>query len=194
MSNVKSYTDKQILARIKKVTGATPTWGKYMIVGIQSQEDAYNKFDDKFYVFDGPKFIMVSTGTTNAGSSALKNYTKYMLPGAAVWKTNEFYKDLFIPGLHKGKMKALRQDKPIKFYRDANKNNKAEEGGVEFFEIIYANMHGVDYNPFSNKIKTYIGGWSFGCQVWNKMSDYRHMIKAVWKRNKPVDYALLKEW
>lgn len=195
MTNVKNYTDKQLLEKVESIGGKIPNIGeKYLIIGVQSQEDAYNVFDDKFYVFDGKAFKMTSTGTTNAGSTALKTFDKYELDGAAVWKTNMWYKDLYIPGMHKGKMKALRQNEPIYYYRDSDKDDKAEEQGKLHYGIIYANMHGVDYDPFSNKIGTNIGGWSFACQVWNRMSDYGQMIKATWGRNKPVDYALLKEW
>jgi hypothetical protein len=194
MSNVKSYTDKQLLDKVLSIGGKVPPVGKYLIIGVQSEEDEFNVFDDKFYVFDGPKFIMVSSGTTNVGSTALADFVKYKLPGAAVWKTNQFIEDCYKPGLHKGRMKALRQNKPIYFYRDSDKDQKAEEQGALYHEIIWANMHGVDYDPFSKKISSRIGGWSFGCQVWNNMSDYRNMIKATWSRNKTVDYALLKEW
>lgn len=199
MTNVKSYTDKQLLERVEKIGGVIPNKGKYLIIGVQSQEDAFNIFDDKFYVFDGTKFKQVSTGTTNAGKTALFFYDRYNLPGAAVWKTDEFYSDLFSRGYHKpsrkgGGMKALRQRKEILYYRDKDKDRKAEEEGVLHKGIIYANMHGVDYNPYSEINKEFINGWSFACQVWNRMGDYRQMVNAVWKRNKPVDYALLKEF
>jgi hypothetical protein len=194
MNNVRTYKDNELLEKVEAIGGKIPNIGKYLVVGVQSLEDAFNQFDDKFYVFDGPSFIMWSTGTTNAGSTALMNFEKYGLDGAAVWKTNQFVQDCFLPGLHKGKMKALRQNKPIYFYRDSDKDQKIEEQGKLYYDIIWANMHGVDYDPFSEIIKENINGWSFACQVWNRMSDYKNMITATWKRMKPVDYALLKEW
>lgn len=199
MNNVKAYTDGQILERVESVGGVIPNRGKFLIIGVQSQEDAFNVFDDKFYVFDGPDFKQVSTGTTNAGKTALLFFDKYKLPGAAVWQTDKFYFELYRRGYHKasradGGMRGLRQQKPIFFFRDSDKDHKAEEVGTLHHGIIWANMHGVDYNPFSTVTKTWIGGWSFGCQVWNRMSDYRHMQRATWDRNRPVDYCLLKEW
>ena len=195
MNNVRPFTDKELLEKVEEIGGTIPNEGsKYLIIGVQSLEDAYNIFDDKFYVYDGKRFIMASSGTTNAGSTALKTFDEYKLEGAAVWKTNMWYQDLYIPGYHKGKMKALRQNEPIYYYRDSDRDDKAEEQGKLHYGIIYANMHGVDYDPFSNKIGTNIGGWSFACQVWNNMTDYRNMINATWKRNKAVDYAILKEW
>ena len=199
MTNVKPYSDKDLLDRVESVGGEIPNIGKYLIIGVQSQEDAFNLFDDKFYVFDGTIFKQVSTGTTNAGKTALLNFDRYDLTGAAVWKTDQFIKNCFRPGYHKisradGGMRALRQNKPIEYYRDSDKDFKAEEQGKLHRGIIWANMHGVDYNPFSEKVLNEINGWSFACQVWNRMGDYRQMINATWARKKEVDYCLLKEW
>lgn len=198
-TNVKSYTDTQLLEKVESIGGVIPNQGKFLIVGVQSEEDTPNLFDDKFYVFDGNKFIMVSSGTTNTGKVGLLNFEKYNPNGVAVWKTNEWYQDLYTRGCHRpsrngGGMRALIQRKPILHYRDNDKDMFVEEQGELYNEIIYVNMHGIDYNPFSMKKKEIINGWSVGCQVWNKMSDYRQMVNAVWLRNKPVDYALLKEF
>ena len=194
MAKIRKFTDKEILERIESIGGIIPNRGKYLIVGLQSLENASNIFDDKFAVYDGPDFKMISSGTTNVGLTALKHFKDYGLIGAAVWKTDQFVKDCYIPGYHKGRMKALRQNKEIEYFRDFDLDDIAEEQGKLYKGIIWANMHGVDYDPFSTKIGTNINGWSFGCQVWNNMSDYRKMIKATWERNKPVDYCLLKEF
>lgn len=194
MTNVRSYTDRQLLGRIEEIGGKIPNIGKYLIIGVQSNEDAFNMFDDKFYVFDGHNFKMVSTGTTNSGRTALLHFERFNPKGTAIWKTDMFYKDLYKRGYHNGRMRALRQVKPIYHYRDKNKDSFIEEKGDLYYDIINVNMHGVDYNPFSTIEKQNINGWSAGCQVWNRMSDYRKMVSAVWKRNKMVDYALLKEF
>ncbi len=194
MSNIRQFTDKELLEKVVEIGGKIPNLGKYLVIGVQSLEDEFNVFDDKFYVYDGPSFIMVSTGTTNAGKTALMKYDQYNLTGAAVWKTNQFIKDCFKPGLHKQKMKCLRANKPILHYRDTDKDEFAEEQGKLYYKNIWANMHGVDYDPFSEIIKQNINGWSFACQVWNRMGDYKLLINATWKRKKAVDYALLKEW
>ena len=194
MTNVRGYKDKELLERVEEIGGVVPNRGKYMIIGVQSNEDDFNKFDDKFYVFDGPDFKQVSTGTTNAGRTALLFFDDYGLPGAAVWKTDQWCPDVFKRGYHKGRMRGLRQVKPIDFYRDNDRDTRAEQIGPLHRDIIYANMHGVDYDPYSTITKENINGWSFACQVWNRMSDYRQMVRATWKRNRPVDYALLEEF
>jgi len=194
MTNVGAYTDSQLLERIESIGGVIPNRGKYMAVGVQSIEDGSNIFDDKFYVYDGPDFKMVSSGTTNAGKTALQFFDDYGLEGAAVWQTDQWCPNVFAPGMHKGKMKALRQVNPINYFRDTNKDLKAEEIGPIHNGIIYANMHGVSYDPNSLITKEQINGWSFGCQVWNNMKAYKKFIKMTWARNKHVDYALLKEF
>ncbi len=194
MTNVGSYSDSQLLERVESIGGIIPNRGKYMIIGVQSEEDQANVFDDKFYVYDGPDFKMVSSGTTNAGKTALQFFDDYGLEGAAVLRTDQFCPNLFFPGYHKGKMKALRQVNPVEFYRDSNKDLKADQLGELYREIIYSNMHGVSYKKNSEITKELINGWSFACQVWNQMKHYNKMQKATWRRNKHVDYALLKEF
>ncbi|MFS4448361.1 hypothetical protein [Maribacter sp. 2307UL18-2] len=199
MTNVKAYTDSQLLEQVELIGGEIPNIGKYLIIGVQSIEDAFNIFDDKFYVFDGPKFKQVSTGTTNAGKDALFLFKNHNLPGAAVWKTNQWCPNTYTRGMHISgksgkKMRALKQRKPVFFFRDSDENQNVNEQGTLYKDSIGLNIHGVDYNPFSTVTKEFIHGWSFGCQVWNRMGDYGQMINAVWKRNKPVDYALLKEF
>ena len=199
MSNVRQYSNKQLLERVESIGGQIPNIGKYLIIGVQSNEDEFNVFDDKFYVFDGPEFKQLSFGTTNPGKEALLFFSNYKLKGSAIWKTNLWYGDLYTRGYHKrhrsgGGMRALVQRKPVYFYRDSNKNRNSEERGQLYHQIIGLNLHGVDYDPYSNIIMNYIDKWSFGCQVWNRMSDYRQMINAVWHRDVPVDYALLKEF
>jgi hypothetical protein len=192
--NLGSYTDKKVWDKVIELGGYIPKDDTATIIGIQSKEDITNKFDDAFVVYSGKNRLIVSSGTTNAGATIQNTFKEHGLSGAAVWKTNTFYKGLFEPGLHRGKMKALRQEKPIYYYRDSNKNGKCEEEGKLYHSIIYANMHGVDYDEKSTKIKEYINGWSWACQVWNNMRDYYEMIDVVWNIGKPVNYALLKEF
>lgn len=199
MTSIRPYTPNQLLDKVLEIGGQIPRPGKYLIIGVQSLEDAYNLFDDLFYVFDGHRLLQVSSGTTNPGRDALLNFEQYQLRGAAIWKTNQWYSNLFTRGYHKshrpdGGMRALIQRLPVNYFRDADRDIRADEGGHGYSGIIGLNMHGVDYDPFSNRIIELINNWSLGCQVWNRMGDYRNMINAVWNRNLPVDYALLKEF
>ena len=192
-TNVKSYTDKQLLTKVKSLKSYKYLPSDYWILGIQSNEDKFNTFDDKFYLFKGEKFIMVTSGTTNAGKTAMFGYEKYNKLGVAVIKTDEWTYDLWRSGLHKGKMKALRQVNPIKHYRDNNKNTKIEEIGELYKDIIYCNFHTNSYNRWTKLVKWVIGGWSACCQVVNDPIKYYKILDLV--DDQPyVSYCLLKEF
>jgi hypothetical protein len=192
MVNVRSYNDKELLDKVKSLDSFTHIPEGYWLLGIQSNEDKFNNFDDKFYLFKGEKFVLVTSGTTNAGKSAMMGFEKYNKLGVAVIKTNEWYYDLWQSGLHKGKMKALRQISPIKHYRDNNKNTKIEEIGELYDKIIYCNFHTNSYDKLTKIVRWIVGGWSACCQVCNNPIDYYEILKLVGKEK--VSYCLLKEF
>lgn len=190
---VRAYKNKDLLDRVKSLLSFTSIPDDYWILGVQSQEDTYNRFDDKFYIFKGEEFIMVTSGTTNSGSYGLYNFAKYFVPGVAVIKTNEWYYNLWKSGLHKGRMKALVQVNDILFYRDSNKNKSVEENSSELFKgIIGVNFHTVTYTS-NNIIRRLIGSWSVGCQVCNNSEDYKKILSLV-KNQEFVNYCLIKEF
>ncbi len=192
-SKVRNYTDKELLDKVKSLPTYEEIPTGYWLLGVQSNEDVFNEFDDKFYLFKGEEFIMVTSGTTNAGLTGLKNYNKYNKDGCAVIKTNEWYYDLWKPGYHKGKMKALKQVKPIKYFRDWNKNQKAEQIGEIRKGIIGINFHTVTYGKLLGLIKKFIGGWSVGCQVANNVTHYYEILDYTWKQEL-VSYCLIDEF
>lgn len=192
MANVRNYTDDQLLNKAKSLPSFMGFPEGYWLLGVQSDEDKFNRFDDKFYLFKGETFVLVTSGTTNAGKAAMFGYEKYNKLGVAVIKTNEWYYDLWRAGLHRGRMKALRQINPIKYYRDDNKNTKIEAFGRVYSKIIYCNFHTNSYNRWNKIIRWVIGGWSACCQVCNDPTDY-YLILDLVKKNK-VSYCLLKEF
>lgn len=191
-TKVRSYTDKELLDKVKSLPTFKGFPKDYWILGVQSLEDTFNTFDDKFYVFKGEKFIMVTSGTTNSGSSGLLNYMKYKLSGTAIWKTNIIYYGLLRGGLHKGKMKALRMVKAIYHYRDTNLDKKSDEVGPVYFKNIYANFHFNSYKRGGIK-KWLIGGWSLACQVCNDEEDYYKIIDLCYGQDETT-YCLIKEF
>ncbi len=192
-TNVKGYTDHELITRVKELPSFTKIPRGIWILGVQSNEDEFNVFDDKFYIWKGSKFLMVTTGTTNAGLSGLKGYTKYNSKGCAVIKTDEWYHDLWKPGLHRGRMRALRQVAPVKYFRDWNKNEKAEEIGQVHSGIIGINFHTVIYGVNQSFWRKLIGGWSVGCQVANIVADYYRILDLT-KNQDRISYCLIKEF
>ena len=194
MSNVRSYTDKQILERIKSLPSFKAIPKSKYIVGIRSTEDATDKFDDKFYLFEGETFLHVTTGTTNPGAPVLQGgFLKYNNAGAAVVKSNSWYYDVWAYGLHMGKMPALRQVGPITVHRDGDKDGKAEELGAPITGLYGINFHAATYNNFFRGVQENIGEWSAGCQVVNNKQEHLQWIDLL-KAQPRVSYVLLNEF
>ena len=185
MSNVRNYTSQQLLDRVKTMPNfkGFPQSG-VLDIWVRSNEDEYNKFDDKVYSFDcfpakDPVFKMVCSGTTNAGAVGLKEFAKYNGLGCAVLKSDWIVYNSHVYGLHKGKP-AYRQAKGFPYFRDNNKNDKAEEIGKEYNDVIGANCHR------AGAASTVIGGWSTACLVRNIEVDFLKWLAFMGKRSLSV--------
>ena len=189
---VKQYNDKQLLDRVKSLPSFKGFPKEHWILGVQSLEDTFNTFDDKFYLFNGEKFVMVTSGTTNAGKNGLLKYESYTTDGVAVIKTNEWYHNVWKFGLHRGKMEALRQIRPFLISRDGDRDTQIEEG-TAIPMMCGINFHANTYDMDQTEIKQIIGGWSLGCQVVNNVPKYKQFI-ALLKPQKAVTYCLIKEF
>jgi hypothetical protein len=191
MSNVRSYTDKELLNRVSLLPSfkGFPQSG-VLDIWVRSNEDEFNKFDDKCYSFEcfpakDPVFKMVSTGTTNAGAVGLKEFAKYNGLGCAILKADVIIYNSHAYGLHKGKP-AYRQAKGFPYFRDNDKDDKAEQIGKEYSDIIGANCHRAGAQS------TIIGGWSTACLVRNVESVFLEWLKFMNKRT--LSIAILTEF
>ena len=185
MSNVRNYTSQQLLDRVKTMPNfkGFPQSG-VLDIWVRSNEDEYNKFDDKVYSFEcfpakDPVFKMVCSGTSNAGAVGLKEFAKYNGLGCAVLKSDWIVYNSHVYGLHKGKP-AYRQAKGFPYCRDNNKNDKAEEIGKEYNDVIGANCHR------AGAASTVIGGWSTACLVRNIEVDFLKWLSFMGKRSLSV--------
>lgn len=192
-TKVKNYTTLQLLERVSKLEGFVGFPQDYWIIGVRSNEDTYNVFDDKFYIFKGKTHIETITGTTNSGSYGLFNFKKWNRKGVAQIKGNEIYYDCWYRGLHRGKVEALRQSGEFKVIRDGNKNKKldAKEWSLESGNGL--NFHPNSYNLKSKVKNWFIGGWSTGCQVVNDLPKYVAFMKYTKPQN-VFTYVLLEEF
>jgi hypothetical protein len=203
-TQVRSYTDKQLLDRVKSLPSFKYLPEGRWIIGVRSTDDVPNSFDDKFYEYDNETFVRVLTGTTNAGEGILRGgFKKYNKKGTAILKADEWYYNVWSWGKHRGKMTALRQiGAKVKVYRDGNMNGKSEEVGSYTKGWYGINYHTNTYN-FSlaslKIVKWTIGNWSAGCQVINDRKQYIDQMK--WYENAYknddqlfVTYVLLNEF
>lgn len=191
-TNVKSYTDKQILERVKShARGFEDFPVDYWLIGVRSQEDEFNKFDDKFYLFQFTNFIGVFKGTTNAGAKGLLEFDSYNPDGCAVLQSDRIVYDSHRRGMSKGRM-VYRQVKGFPYYRDDNKDYKADEVGEVYDDIIYAHVHDVKLNG-ADTYKQFINGWSLACQVFNNGAEWNQFLKIMGNQDL-LTYCILKEW
>jgi len=195
MTNVRTYNDKQLLAKVKSLPSFKSIPEGYWILGVRSNEDAPNKYDDKFYIFKGEKFDSVLLGTTNPGTPILEGgFIKYNKVGAAIVKADEWYYDVWTYGLHMGKMPALKQVGNFIVFRDGDRDNKAEELGVPIKGSGYGiNFHAATWDENFKGEQENIGNWSAGCQVCNNKQKHLAAVKMM-KSQKRVTYVLLNEF
>lgn len=194
---VRNYTDKELIDKAKTISGFKAIPKDYWLLAIRSQEDLFDQFDDKVYLFKGEKCELVTSCTTNPGGPVLVGgWKKYNKLGAAVIKSNEWYNDGFKYGLHNGKMPALRQVKNFKYYRDGNNDKKIDEVGTVYEAVYNTNFHFNSYSIFDkikNAVKQFVGEWSAGCIVCNEEDKYEKIITLT-KVQPSVSFCLIKEF
>lgn len=162
-------------------------WFPFHIVGVRSKANLANKFDDLIGVVSG-ETILWFTGTTNPGTHWLRNLLNPK--GTSLLKANQ-YVDTWKVGLHQGKYEALVQAKPVTVFRDSNKNDVAEESGVEDTGIFGINIHRANEKLVSQLIDK----WSAGCQVLNNPADFKKLMDMAKATKQPFfTYTLLKEF
>lgn len=190
---VRPYTDKQLLEKVKSLSSFTKIPSGYWLLGVRSQDDLPNRFDDKIYLFKGEEFVLVTSATTNPGTPTLRQFEKVNKDGAAVLKADEWYYNVWKYGKHNGKVEALLQlGNKVTVYRDTDKDDKSEEQGK-----LQSGYFGINFHPntydLSKPSGTNIGWWSAGCQVVNNIPNYKLMIGLL-KREKLVTYCLINEF
>lgn len=192
MTNVKKYTDRQLLNKIQSLESFSGFPNKDFLIGVRSSENAFNKYDDKFYHFNKElKCVNVLTGTTNSGSYGFKNYFKWNKKGVGQIKADECYYNVWKPGLHKKKMKALRQVGGFKIIRKTSPKDPNKNWNWEYNKGF--NFHTNTYTIHQKRINWFINGWSVGCQVVNDAKDYYYTLDQL-NNQDSVTYILLNEF
>ena len=161
------------------------------IIGVRAKGASItNRFDDVI-ILDyknekGAWHRDVYTATTDPGlyymkSLASKKGCAIMVPGQ--------YRGLWKLGYHKGEYLALVQNKPVKVYRDGNKNDVYNLNPKTIEEGIYGiNLHHAGTDSIS------VDKWSAGCQVIARLRDFHQLMKTCMKQNcNTFTYTLLRE-
>lgn len=147
------------------------------IIGIRNAstgQTVTNVFDDALtisYKENGVWKFHSWAATTDPGKKGVKEY--HNVAGVARLVEGQ-YRSSHIIRLHQGKYEALGQNKPVKVWRDANKDLVYDEKKIQ--EGVFGiNIHkaGAD--------STYVENWSEGCQVFKKSADFEAFMKICRK-------------
>jgi len=184
------YTREQIETAVKAKGYKWFTSDNYdvNIVGVRNADtngEVTNKFDDcvtlsyrddagewHFHCFDA---------TTDPGS----HWTEKQLlnkNGVAILKEGQ-YRGSHMIGLHQGKYEALRQKKPLKVYRDGDK-----DGVYDFIEEnVHEGIYGINIHRATSREggkSVQVDKWSAGCQVIAANNDFKLLMEVVNKAAK----------
>jgi len=168
MTNVKNYTSQQLLDRVEQLPSFKGYPETYWILGVRSNEDETDKFDDKCYLFRGSKFVLVTSCTTNKGNK-----------GTGVVCANVWNYGAWIIGKHKGKVKAGLQRIGFPYQRDFTNDGKTNPTTEIMKDIRGFNFHPASHDINQKVVKTNIGGWSEGCFVLNDIPMYLKIINLL---------------
>jgi hypothetical protein len=131
-----------------------------------------NLFDDAFYVVyekDGIPYVKEWACTTDAGVTYLKkpinpNGTAIIVPGQ--------YRGAYGIGRHTS-YEALRQAKPMNYYRDNDRDLQHDLAGKIYSEIGFTNIHK------AGKDSAKIDNWSAGCIVLKRERDFNELMELA---------------
>lgn len=106
--------------------------------------------------------------TADSGKAAVLKYTNSS--GVARLVEGQ-YRGSHMIGLHRGKYTALRQKKPMKVYRDKNKDLIYDE------DVIQQGIFGINIHRSNAKTEsTLVDNWSHGCQVFKRADDFEDFM------------------
>jgi peptidoglycan hydrolase-like protein with peptidoglycan-binding domain len=161
------------------------------IVGVRNSDtgvNVTNAFDDKItvsYQVDGKWVYREWDCTVDPGTKGVKEFKNEngvarLVPGQ--------YLDSHALGLHQGKYEALKQQKPVKVFRDKNRDMSYDE------HTIQEGIFGINIHK-AGKDSTFVENWSEGCQVFKREADFNEFMDIARKSaslgNKSFTYTLV---
>jgi len=162
------------------------------IVGVRNSstgDKVTNIFDDFLtvsYKEGGEWKFHIWPATTDPGKKGVMEY--HNAAGVARLVPGQ-YRGSHTIGLHQGKYEALKQQKPVKVYRDKDKDMQYDEN------IIQEGVFGINIHK-AGADSTYVENWSEGCQVFKKSVDFdsfmKIMNKAATIHGKSFTYTLIE--
>ena len=182
-----SYTREQIEDAVKAKGYKWFTSNNYdvNIVGVRNADtnnEVTNRFDDHLTISykneNGEWNFHCFDATTDPGS----HWTEKQLlnkNGVAILKEGQ-YRGSHKIGLHQGKYEALRQKKPLKVYRDGDRDDTYDFIEENVHEGIYGiNIHRATAREGGKSVQ--VDKWSAGCQVIAANDDFKLFMEICRK-------------
>ena len=182
-----SYTREQIQDAVKAKGYKWFTSDNYdvNIVGVRNADtnnEVTNRFDDHLTISykneNGEWNFHCFDATTDPGS----HWTEKQLlnkNGVAILKEGQ-YRGSHKIGLHQGKYEALRQKKPLKVYRDGDRDDTYDFIEENVHEGIYGiNFHRATAREGGKSVQ--VDKWSAGCQVIAANDDFKLFMEICRK-------------
>jgi hypothetical protein len=147
------------------------------IIGIRNSDTGSkvtNVFDDLLtvsYKIGEVWHFKKWAATTDPGTKGVKEF--HNAQGVARLVPGQ-YRGSHAIGLHQGKYEALKQAKPVKVYRDANKDMTYDT------KLITEGIYGINIHK-AGADSTYVENWSEGCQVFKKSAEFDEFMALVKK-------------
>ncbi|WP_444894914.1 hypothetical protein [Microbulbifer sp. SSSA005] len=163
------------------------------LIGIRSADNRANTFNDYLAVawrFDGVPHCLVFAATTDPGiywreNPINVNGTAILVPGQ--------YPGLWQLGLHQGKYRALVQRKPVRVYRDSNRDQVLNQDAPIDDGLFGINCHRASGTHTSQRVDK----WSAGCQVLADPFDFSLLMalceRAAESWGSTFTYTLIEE-
>lgn len=165
------------------------------IVGVRTNDPRADTFNDWIACFYNEGTLWWYTAwpaTTDPGLYWRKTLINPAYGGTAILVPGQ-YRSAYSIGLHRG-YTALIQAKPVRIYRDSNKDGVLDTEGMKITEGLYAiNIH----RASPNKPSPRVWNWSAGCQVFQDPEDFKRFMNLCMLAYKQwgnhFTYTLLEE-
>ena len=147
------------------------------LIGLRCASDHADLFDDTYLVVcrndAGAWEYHAWPFTSDPGRSWLAKPSR--VEGCAIVVPGQ-YRGLWKKGLHKGEKPALVQQKPVKVWRDADKDQELDRTGT-----VVEGLYGINCHR-AGKDSASVDLWSAGCQVFKRESNFLEFLGLVDKQ------------
>ena len=162
------------------------------IIGVRRKDGTPNQFDDYLCVIykeNGEWLVKTWAVTTDPGLFWLGHPMK--VSGTAILVPGQ-YRGSHRIGKHQGKYPALCQRKPVRVYRDRNKDDVLDMDP----ETIEEGLFGINIHK-AGVASTQVNKWSAGCQVFSRANNFNDFMDLCYKASEKwgdtFTYTLVRE-